>query len=353
MRHKRLIIDGTNLAHRARHAYSRMRDDSGRRTGVLYGVTNALISLIDMFTPDEVIVAWEGKGMPWRRTMDNTYKAQRRADRDRYTVEEQEELQAFYDVQLPDAMTALRNLGVPQLHIPTMEADDVIAYIAFKLSFDGIENIIVSTDKDFLQLVRHGTVRVFNPITERMFFCKGDGTLHESHKELSFIAPSATVYLWRKFLIGDSSDSIIGVPGVGKVTASKLMNVASFPRESVLAYLNRILPETDLSAREVSIKNSMGDGTLLRSYHLMSLRYAVKAHPKALSKLVPMYNRSWKPVFIREGIEARHPNHLTIFFGARGFHEIYDEGKRQRLVDAFRSVYVGHKKMKRIVTMRK
>lgn len=272
MKPLRVLIDGMNATHRFRHAYAERtitRKDGEHSVGALHGMLDLLTQLQSNFpTADEIIVAWEGPNSEHvRRAIFSRYKQTRRKRRVE-SLEEQRAFLLFLREQVPAIQAMLRALRIPQLKVTGCEADDVIAALA-QTGRGSAESLIVSTDHDLLQLVERGNCRVYNPQTKRLYYETRAGTLEDGSAEV--VAPSPLIYLWRRLVVGDSSDTISGVPGVGEKTAALLFNEREQPRETLWDYMRRKRWFAD-NARWAKVTRTNIDSILARNLNLMSLR---------------------------------------------------------------------------------
>lgn len=197
-----LIIDGNNLAHRCRHTFS--LSNHGIDVSVTYGVLRNIQSLMRKFHPYSISVCWDG-GRPRFRTLDiPEYKAGR-TELDDFTYENfLRQIRELSDYAFP-------LLGIMSVRKSYAEADDLIYHMSRMLQG---KNIVITTDKDLIQCI-NGDVEVYHPFKDRIY------TLDNFDKEFG-ISPQNFI-CWRA-LIGDGSDNIKGVNGIGEVTASKLFN---------------------------------------------------------------------------------------------------------------------------------
>jgi len=204
-----LILDGNFLCYRAFHTTGQLSyEDEG--TGVLYGVYQTVESLKDQFAVKNVVWAFDqGKGK--RRELLPSYKAQRRKDK---TEEELLALKNLYKQIDRLQHKYLRKMGYKNIFSqPGYEADDIIASVCLNLG-DGDRGIIVTADKDMYQLIADNVV-VYNPITKQTWTRQYFGEQYNSTPELW-----ASV----KAIVGDPSDNIDGIKGVGFVSAAKWFN---------------------------------------------------------------------------------------------------------------------------------
>jgi DNA polymerase-1 len=176
----------------------------GENTSAIFGFANTVLKIRREEKPDHWALAWDGPGPTWRHERFPDYKAQRKPT--------PEDLLA----QLEPIETLAQALGLPVLEIPGMEADDVMATLAARGARDGLEVVLVTGDKDMLQVVG-GPVRVLVP---------------QAREAYEWVDADAVRAKWEVgpehirdvlALMGDTSDNIPGVPGVGEKTAKELM----------------------------------------------------------------------------------------------------------------------------------
>ena len=193
------LIDAMSNIHRAYHAIQRLSTTAGKPTNAVYGFVTMLRKLLREHTPDLVAVAWDGPQRTQRHEAYAQYKANRVAMADDLAS------------QIPDVRQVLDAYRIPVLELPGYEADDVIGTLAARGAAGGYEVVIVTADKDMLQLVGPH-VRVFH--TGKEIF------LDEAGVETFFgVRPHQVADVLA--LMGDSVDNVPGVPGVGQVTAKK------------------------------------------------------------------------------------------------------------------------------------
>jgi DNA polymerase-1 len=196
---KLYLVDAMSNIHRAYHAIQRLSTSTGRPTNAIYGFVTMLRKMMREHTPDYVAVAWDGPERTVRHDAYVDYKANRPAMAD--------DLRS----QLPAIRSILGAYRIPVLELPGYEADDVIGTLSKKASAMGFDVVIVTADKDMLQLVGP-RVRVFH--TGREKFLDEAGV-----REFFGVSPAQVVDVLA--LMGDSVDNIPGVPRVGEVTAKK------------------------------------------------------------------------------------------------------------------------------------
>src|SRR5712691_7132239 len=196
---KLYLIDAMSNIHRAYHAIQRLSTSAGRPTNAVYGFVTMLRKMLREHGPDYLVVAWDGPERTKRHEAYAEYKANRAPMQDDLAV------------QLPQIRQVLEAYKIPILELAGFEADDVIGTLALRAAGAGFDVVIVTADKDMLQLVRPG-VRVFH--TGREVFLDEPGV-----REFFGVEPRQVADVLA--LMGDSVDNVPGVPGVGAVTAKK------------------------------------------------------------------------------------------------------------------------------------
>lgn len=207
---KLFIIDAVAMAYRAHFAFiSRPRiTSSGENTSAAFGFTTALLKLINDFRIDHVVTVFDVMGEEGGTFRDELY--------DDYKAHREPPPEALVE-NIPHIKAILESMGVPILEIQGVEADDVIATLATRITEQGNEAIIVSADKDFQQLLGP-TVRMLKPAR------KGDAfewITAETFQESFGLEPRQFIDVLA--LMGDKVDNVPGVPGIGEKTAVKLI----------------------------------------------------------------------------------------------------------------------------------
>ena len=198
-----ILIDGSYYLYRAFFALrSRsLTNSKGEPTGAIYGVTNMIRSLLKQYQPTHIAVVFDAKGGSFRKTLYPDYKATRDA------------MPEDLRVQVEPIHTILKAMGLPLLCIDNVEADDVIGTLAKQAEVEGLSVLISTGDKDMAQLVSD-KVTLINTM---------DNVILDPHgvEQKYGVPPSKIIdYL---ALMGDSSDNIPGVPGVGGKIACSLL----------------------------------------------------------------------------------------------------------------------------------
>jgi len=196
------LIDGSAYIYRAYHAITPLSTSQGLPTHAVYGFFNILRRILREKNPAYLAVAYDSRGPVFRHAMYDAYKANR--------ATMPEDLQ----VQIPYIKDLVRGFNIRSFEILGVEADDIIASAAKLLSRQGHKVIVVSGDKDLLQLVDEQVI-VWEPMKDRVMDCQA--VLEKYH-----VGPERLLECFA--LMGDSSDNIPGVTGIGPKTAEILIN---------------------------------------------------------------------------------------------------------------------------------
>lgn len=197
-------IDGMAFAFRSYFAIRNLRDSSGRATNAVFGFARVLLKIIREQEPSHLVMVFDAPGKTFRDDLYPEYKAHR--------DETPEDLIA----QFPVIDELVEAFGIPILRIPGVEADDVLGTLGNLAEKDGVDSVLVSGDKDLLQLVTD-CVTVYDPNRG------DDGVWYdpEKVKERYGVSPINVIDILG--LMGDSSDNVPGVRGIGEKTAIKLL----------------------------------------------------------------------------------------------------------------------------------
>jgi DNA polymerase-1 len=196
------LIDGSAYFYRAYHAIAPLTTANGLPTHAAYGFTNILLRVIREKSPEFLAVAFDAKGPNFRHEMYKEYKANRPPMPDDLAV------------QIPYIKQIVEAHNIHTMEEQGVEADDLIASAARKMAAAGHDVIVVSGDKDLLQLVGNNIV-LWDPMKDVVMDVGGI-------KKKYNVEPGQLLDLFA--LMGDKSDNIPGVPGVGPKSAEKLIN---------------------------------------------------------------------------------------------------------------------------------
>ncbi|MBT6046868.1 MAG: hypothetical protein HOG49_08605 [Candidatus Scalindua sp.] len=210
-----LIIDALNMFLRA-FIVDPSLSHHGQPIGGIKGSIKILQKLVRMTKPNEIVICWDGpNGSQKRKTMNSSYKAGRkplRLNRSVHNLTENEELQNKIWQQMR-TMDYLNQMPIIQLILERVEADDIISYVCSSHHYAGWQKVIVSNDKDFLQLCDEETV-VYRPTTDK---------IETKNTVLESMGVHPTNMALARAMDGDASDNLPGVNRVGmKTIASKL-----------------------------------------------------------------------------------------------------------------------------------
>jgi len=235
---KVLIVDMLNMYVRNFSAFA-MSNDNGELVSGIYGSLASIRSQIEIHQPHYVFIAWEGEKSSERRRKTLTEYKEGRSfkglNRKHFDSSEEDEKDSFAR-QLILLKECLGDLPVYQLGVKYLEADDVIAYLCKKVLKDNYEKIIVSSDKDYFQLIDE-TTTVFRPIKTKANKI-GQFINTEWMSDIEECYPPN--YTLIKSLCGDKSDNIEGVKGVGEKTVKKdfpfLSNIQEYTIDNIQEY---------------------------------------------------------------------------------------------------------------------
>ncbi len=201
-----LLIDAGSIIHPAYHVLKDFSTSQGFPTGAIFGFTRTLMKLLREYSSRYMAVAFDAKGETRRHQRYEEYKAQRPA------------MANDLAVQIPRIQEIVEALGIPRFEMAGYEADDLVATLARLARERGLRVLIVSSDKDLMQLVGDGAV-VLKPRRDM----RGDVEALDAtgvEKYLGVPPDQVQDYL---ALVGDAVDNVPGVPGIGEVTARKLL----------------------------------------------------------------------------------------------------------------------------------
>ncbi len=213
------LVDASMFIHRSYHAIRSLTTRDGRPTNAVYGFVATINKLLREKKPKYIALAFDAKGPNFRHELYPEYKANR-PPMPEDLVAQQEPIRRIVEA-----------MGLKSLETTGLEADDLIASLAARFESQGFEVVIVSADKDFYQLLSD-RVTMYDPNPKR------ERTMTPAEVEEKVGIP-ADRFLDAQGLMGDSTDNIPGVPGVGEKTAAKL--IAQFgDMENLFANLDQV-----------------------------------------------------------------------------------------------------------------
>lgn len=221
-----LIIDAMNMLIRSFSLLKAM-NPSGHHIGGLVGFLRSLGYVTRIFDPTRVVIVWDGKGGSGnRQNINPNYKAQRATARITHwgLYDSREEEQEALIGQLFRTQDYLECLPLQQIVIEKLEADDIIAYLAKRASGAGKKVTIVSSDKDFYQLIDNN-IEIYAPVKKKTF------NINNIKEEIGVLPQNYNIV---KALLGDNSDNLPGVKGLGiKTILSEWKSFAYDPLASL------------------------------------------------------------------------------------------------------------------------
>ena len=247
---KLMVIDGNSIVNRAFYGVSQnLSTRDGLPTNAIFGFLNILLKLLDEEKPDGLAVAFDLKAPTFRHLAYEGYKAQRKGM--------PEELAA----QMPVLKEVLDAMNIRRYELEGWEADDLLGTMARVNENEGGDTVIVTGDKDSLQLIDgHTTVKL---VTTRMGQTTTKAITPDAFREQYGFDPIHMIDL--KALMGDTSDNIPGVPGIGEKTAMALVQ-----EYGAIDEIYRLLP--DLHAKPAAIRKlTEGEESARHSYWLATI----------------------------------------------------------------------------------
>lgn len=248
-----ILVDGSSYLYRAYHAFPPLTNSAGEPTGAMYGVLNMLRSLLLQYKPSHVAVVFDAKGKTFRDELFEEYKSHRPPMPD--------DLRA----QIEPLHKMVKAMGLPLLAIPGVEADDVIGTLALEAEKAGRAVLISTGDKDMAQLVTPD-ITLINTMNNAIL---GPDEVVEKYG----IPPSLMIDFLA--LMGDSSDNIPGVAGVGEKTAQALLQGLGGVKD-IYANLDKVATLTFRGAKTMAAKLEQNKEMALLSYQLATIKTDVE-----------------------------------------------------------------------------
>ena len=204
------IVDGSNYIYRAFYAIPLLTNSKGFPTNAIYGFTNMLMKLLRDLEPDYIVVTFDLKGPTTRHGEFEDYKATRKPMPDDLIP------------QIPFIKDVVRGFSICILEKQGIEADDLIGTLTIQASKKGLRTAIISGDKDLMQMVDEN-VTMIDTMKDKTYDAA-------AVKEKFGVGPDKVVEILG--LMGDTSDNIPGVPGIGPKTAQRLIEEYGTVEES-------------------------------------------------------------------------------------------------------------------------
>ena len=239
-----LIIDQLNLFFRS-YIVNPSLSKNGDPIGGLMGSIKSLQKVIRETSPDKVVICWDGPGgSKKRKLVHKEYKAGRkplRLNRDIRHLSEDEEMKNKI-WQQTRLIEYFEQMPVIQLMYPDIEADDIIAYVARMPAYKGKQKIILSSDKDFFQLLDNETI-LNRPIQKEIL---------NKNMILEKFGIHPTNFTLARAMVGDRSDNLEGVGGIGLATVTKrfpfLSEEKTYSLEDIISFSKKRFEETNMKA---------------------------------------------------------------------------------------------------------
>ncbi|MEQ9901138.1 DNA polymerase I [Pectobacterium punjabense] len=248
-----ILVDGSSYLYRAYHAFPPLTNSAGEATGAMYGVLNMLRSLLLQYSPSHVAVVFDAKGKTFRDELFENYKAHRPP----MPEDLREQIEPLHNM--------VKAMGLPLLAVSGVEADDVIGTLAVQAEKAGKSVLISTGDKDMAQLVTPSVTLINtmnNTILGPQEVCDKYGIPPELI--IDFLA-----------LMGDASDNIPGVPGVGEKTAQALLQGLG-GLDSLYANLDKIAGLSFRGAKTMAPKLEQHKEVAYLSYQLATIKTDVE-----------------------------------------------------------------------------
>ncbi|NIH41288.1 MAG: 5'-3' exonuclease [Buchnera aphidicola (Periphyllus aceris)] len=211
-----IIVDGTNYLYRAYFAFKNFKNKKGKPIGVIYGILTMLKKVFNKYNPDKIIIIFDHKKKTFRKEIYKKYKKNRK------------KIPKDLKKQIKSVIKIINYIGIPILKIPKFEADDIICTIATQQIKKIKKILILTNDKDITQVVN-----------------KNINILHHDGKIIGIkevkkkygVPPKLIKYFLA--IVGDRSDNIPGIPGIGIKTATKILKIFKSLKE-IYKNLNKL-----------------------------------------------------------------------------------------------------------------
>ncbi len=287
-----ILVDGSAYIFRAYYGLPPMNRSDGTPINAVFGFTNMLVKLIEDYSDDKMIVIFDAARRNFRNEIYPEYKANRGEAPDDLIP------------QFPLIRECVKSFNIPQLEMEGYEADDLIATYVSLAEKDKIETIIVSSDKDLMQLVSKN-VTMLDPMKNKKLEIK-------DVEEKFGVQPDKVIYI--QALTGDKVDNIPGAPGIGPKTASQLINEFN-DIDGLIKNIDKIKQEK----RRNILKES--ENNIRLSLELVTLKNDVRI-PEGIKKIRP-YNELKK-----------ENNNIFEFLKEQGFRSISERLKSNSFISS-------------------
>ena len=229
---KLLVVDGNSILNRAFYGIRLLTNTKGMYTNAVYGMIMTISRQVETLKPDYCAVAFDLKAPTFRHTMYDGYKANRSGMPEELAV------------QLPYAKDCMRALGFSVLSMEGYEADDILGTLSAQAENEGVQAYVLTGDRDSLQLIGDRTTVLLVKTKETLSV--------DEHTFGEMYGVASRQFVDVKALMGDSSDNIPGVAGIGEKTALKLI--------SEFGDLDSLYARYEESALSPSLKQKLQNG---------------------------------------------------------------------------------------------
>ncbi|MBI3312738.1 MAG: DNA polymerase I [Candidatus Omnitrophica bacterium] len=265
-RPKIFLIDGTSFCYRAYYAIRSLSNSRGEPTNAIYGFVTMMRKLVEEQKPDYLAICFDRKEPTFRHDRYKDYKAHRKPMPDDLVP------------QLEPIKDFCRAWPLALYEVAGFEADDLLGTLAGKAQKKGMDVLLVTGDKDMFQLVSE-RIKVLNPYKENMIF-----DAKEVEKKFDGLGPEKVVDVMA--LMGDASDNIPGVPGIGEKTAIKLIHEFGSV-ENLLAHTSRLKSKS----QQALFKENEQLARLSKDLAMIDTQVPFEIHWEEMKVLPPDQNR--------------------------------------------------------------
>tara|TARA_E500000331_G_scaffold327240_1_gene346035 strand:+ start:1497 stop:2462 length:966 start_codon:yes stop_codon:yes gene_type:complete len=304
-----LIVDALNLFTRHFIAHPAL-GSNGQHVGGIVGFLYALVKHSEEFNPTKIVVVWEGGGSKRKRDLYKDYKQKRRPAKLNRSYNEIPDTVENRNHQISTLIKILSFTPIVQIYVPDCEADDVIGYIS-KYKFQNSRKVIVSSDKDFYQLLNSKTI-IYSPTWKKL-------VTHKEVIEKFNISPEN--FCLAKAVCGDPADNIPGVKGVGFKTLSKRFPAFKERESMLVSELSNICEIMVSEGSNIKAISNIAESKdmILRNWKLIHLDTAnlapvqIKSIHEIIDTFIPTRNKIMTmKSLISEGIQTFNVDRLFL-----------------------------------------
>jgi DNA polymerase-1 len=275
-----ILIDGNSIGHA--HNRANKLTVGEFQTQAIFGFVKTMAAIKRQHPTASILVLWDGHA-EWRKKILPTYKENRKA-----LTPEDEAIKAAYKAQLPLIEKALQALGIRQMRVTSAEADDMAGLFSKRLSAQGKHVLLITGDRDWLQLVNE-YVTWFDPVNDR--------TVDKSNFFEFTGFMTARAYLEGKALMGDTSDCVAGIDGIGEKGAQNLLaehgSIVHFFKKidaGIIAPKTRKSKTAKSPHPEQVLASDEGRAIFRRNVMLMNLQDVPNPPPEDVIVTTPNFN---------------------------------------------------------------